>query len=412
MPNKISICSYENILKLQDQVLRYYLTNSNIHQLWSIALKKVYGNIKLSKNVRKRVLSNVIFYSIHHKRDIIVDKLNEFIKLGVKVYNKNILYYACKNGYFDTIKLLIKQNQIDINQRIYNKRCDSALDISIYKCRLDIAKYLIKNGATFNLKENLPQDKEWISYIYKFDVLEFIFLNNFHKNKEVQQYLYDNYHHCCRMGYLNIVRLILENLNHNIIRSYDPEAISMEDAMDRNKKDIIEYLIIEDVYNDIKSCTFEFYNILEYICKHNLSETSFIKILMKDEIIKYIKDEETDNLITILLGDKEYIKLSKMKKYLNNFEKIKILLGLGVKFTKLELVEKRYETTPLDISLPIELKMAYGLFTLTDFCILELMNKYDPYIWENIPDPIKERIWDIRDKKEEERAFMLNLYYN
>jgi ankyrin repeat protein len=102
----------------------------------------------------KNFLQNKMYFAAKEGNEQVISELiSQGCDINAEVYDRNMLYFACVYGNFQAVQYLVKKGVIlntsfDDNNIRENS---TALDCAIHYNFLDIAKFLLENGAVPNI---------------------------------------------------------------------------------------------------------------------------------------------------------------------------------------------------------------------------------------------------------------------
>lgn len=141
----------------------------------------------------------------------------------------NDFYTACDNNDIDTVKLLLKNDKIDINEHNYNNYDMTPLIIACHKGNLEIVKLLLEND-----KINIHDEDEcginhlsWASKRGHIDIIEFCLekkglLNVASNDNYTELEIWLCFYNSCRNNHIDIIKLLLNNSSVKLIKPLEP----------------------------------------------------------------------------------------------------------------------------------------------------------------------------------------------
>jgi len=216
---------------LSSQILRTLALNQ-INKIKNIKIKKEEEFINKIKNhysyLTKDDLNNKLLKIINQSHYILPQNIKKAIKLilaGADVnlqnnWNENILILSSFKANKNSLKILLKQQNININLR--DNEGWSALTWATYRGKKDIIKLLLNNGANINNKNNIKNTPLMFAVYRNYKDIVKLLLNYgadiYQKNK-----------------YGSDVFILAKRNNNNEI------LILLESAKDNNKSDCLIY---------------------------------------------------------------------------------------------------------------------------------------------------------------------------
>ena len=355
------LCDDKNLLNNEEEKKNEDIGEDKFEENHFVFLAIKNGNLKILKFLLK-------FYDTYEHNIIIYD----YDSYGYHNGNKFMLEFAVKCNKFDIVKFLIKKGE-DIHLKYNN-----ALRTSLINKNLEIAKYLIDNGANVNDIQEDAQDGEEHFYSYmideeiglmNIDIVKFLFKNGANISGYSMLQAIDN-------NNLEMVKLLFKNganinnsdsnidsdkevyintknyvyINWDTIRLNSNISLPLIEASDKRYIEIVDFFID----NGLNEISINFHLLNHYIINDNLEKVKYfidnninfelsnlfgravtnksIKI-----IIYLLQSNLFDNLKNLIRGFIRDLRL------LHNLDIIKIIYNISPEFFFEEYDKKKFQ---------------------------------------------------------------------